>query len=185
MSTRKKHDWAQIKIKFLLSEIDEVKPFLIEKGILKKGQKMSNNTATQTKGWAKEKEQLKQVMINRAMEASFTKIEPMMEQLVMKLFNAKNLIINSLLLDVSNHLTTENKLNIKDRLEILKAIKTELDEPSRISPSAKQQPNEDINLILDNTSEKPVDCFYFDKKVYGENFFDKIEPMIIDGRTMQ
>lgn len=128
----KKYDWAELKLEYFQSDIDDVSSFLIQKGFKSLWWKYG----VKTKWRSKEKQAYKEKIIKRALEENAKKkakeIEVPIEALQVWKKNA--------LVGIMNDLTKKSdKMSMSDKVKGLNALKTELWEPTTVSK------NENIN----------------------------------------
>ena len=87
---KQKYDWAKLKLEFFQSDYDDVKSFLNTKWMLWKV------SSRWTNWWAKEKQEFKQKILDRALENNIKKqakdLEIPMEQLSKAKKNAVSLL---------------------------------------------------------------------------------------------
>lgn len=187
-SEKESLNWTTLKYAFFSSGFGNVMSFLKDQGIIERHRTaLSGFMQNKTKGWAKEKKQLYIEQEIDIRENFRNQAEEIAREVLIDLKRAKTMTINAILERLANHRRMGmfgHVLKNGDLIQILNVIKTELGEPSTISASKNTNANIDINKLLAHVrnSDKPVDPFQFDKRVYGDDLFNRIKPIVIDGR---
>lgn len=128
---KKIYDWTQLKLDFFASDYDDVKGFMAELWSL-----YDWNCRKQTKWRAKEKEEYKKKILDKALERRMKEEAKKLEVPIEALMKWKKEAIESLLEDI---VKKKWKLNASDKIKILNALKTELWEPTTIAKSDNKQ----------------------------------------------
>ena len=131
----KKYDWAELKLEYFQSDIDDVSSFLIQKGFKSLWWKYG----VKTKWRNKEKQAYKQKIIEKALKKSAEKKAKELEVPI----EALQLWKKNALVWIMNDLTKKSdKMSMSDKVKWLNALKTELWEPTTVSK------NENINDFI-------------------------------------
>lgn len=134
----KKYDWAELKLEYFQSEIDDVSSFLIQKGFKSLWWKYG----VKTKWRNKEKQAYKQKIIEKALKKSAEKKAKELEVPI----EALQLWKKNALVWIMNDLTKKSdKLSISDKVKWLNALKTELWEPTAVSKNENINKTEPLN----------------------------------------
>lgn len=140
------YDRQALKLEFFQSDIDEVKWFFGEKWV-----KYNSKIWTNTKGRAKEKQEYKDKILQKALERRAKEEAKNLEIPVDKLMKAKKAVIWLFMQKVEKELWQKDpNINVKEFDKILKIIKTELGEPTNISKTdatIKAEPIDEDLLI--------------------------------------
>ena len=125
---KQKYDWAKLKLEFFQSDYDDVKSFLNTKWMLWKV------SSRWTNWWAKEKQEFKQKILDRALENNIKKQAKDLEIPMDQLSKAKkNAVIKAI------NVMMEDKLSMADSERIIRILRTEMWLPNTYSR------NENIN----------------------------------------
>lgn len=171
---KSKHNWDKLKLEFFQSDFSEVKPFLIQKGVLRKGQKYGSNTAVKTKGWGKEKRTLFENAFKVVKKDMTNEIKPYIKEYLISFIEAKILCINGLIERMGHDMNFNNpnrlSMKVTDLRSILEIIKTELGEPIKIADKGQVKPDIDLNKLIERIekSDEPFDPLKNEKELYGE-----------------
>ena len=124
-----KYDRPALKLEFINSDIDEVQEFLRWKF----GEKLArSNMKNKCKGWSKEKQELKNKILNEALERKAKEEANNLEIPISQLKQAKKTVIWLVMRKLKEAIDWWN-ITVKEQEKILKIIKTELGEPTNIS----------------------------------------------------
>lgn len=188
---RKSHNnrrinWVELKKEFFESKHSTLKYFLLEKGLMQEGKVMSGTLTAGTSGWAGEKRGLLNEQVGEIRELMRDNIKEYCRELVLEYTDLKNLALNAIterLVDHSKKGPFGYYLKVTDMLLILKAIKTELGEPTEISRNTNVNKNLNLDVLLSaiNESEEPIDPNKLDNELYPDL---KIPVVEIDGRSI-
>lgn len=127
-----KYDWSAMKLEYFQSDIDDVSSFLIQKGFKSLWWKYG----VKTKWWAKEKQEYKQKIVEKALKKTLEKKARELEIPIEVLQKWKK----NALIHIMNDLTKNGaRMKMRDRVAGLNALKTELWEPTSVNK------NENIN----------------------------------------
>ena len=146
---KKKYDWAKLKLEFFQSDFDDVKSFLNTKWMLWKV------SSRWTNWWAKEKQDFKQKITEKALQNALKKqakdLEIPMDQLAKAKKNAVIKAINVMM---------EDKLSMTDSERIIRILRTEMWLPNTYSR------NENINEERQELNQEDKDLIdeYFKEK---------------------
>lgn len=113
---KQKYDYNKIKMEFMQSDFDEVKWFLLDKWVI-----YNSRWTTRTKWWAKEKQEYKNKIVEKALlknaEKTANNLELPMEQLTIAKKNAVVKVIQKMMW---------NDLDMADMERAIKILRTEL-----------------------------------------------------------
>ncbi len=113
---KQKYDYNKIKMEFMQSDFDEVKWFIIDKWLI-----YNSWWTTRTKWWAKEKQEYKNKIVEKALlknaEKTANSLEIPMEQLTIAKKNAVVKVIQKMM---------GNDLDMADMERAIKILRTEL-----------------------------------------------------------
>ena len=139
----KKYDWAELKLEYFQSDIDDVSSFLIQKGF----KSLWGKYGVKTKWRNKEKQAYKQKIIEKALKKSAEKKAKELEVPI----EALQLWKKNALVGIMNDLTKNSeKMSMSDKVKWLNALKTELWEPTTVSKNENVNKNEpsDVNDFI-------------------------------------
>ena len=126
---KQKYDYNKIKMEFMQSDFDEVKWFLLDKWVI-----YNSRWTTRTKWWAKEKQEYKTKIVEKALlknaEKTANSLELPMEQLTIAKKNAVVKVIQKMM---------GNDLDMADMERAIKILRTEMGLPNTYSK------NENLN----------------------------------------
>ena len=135
----KKYDWAELKLEYFQSDIDDVSSFLIQKGFKSLWWKYG----VKTKWRNKEKQAYKQKIIEKALKKSAEKKAKELEVPI----EALQLWKKNALVWIMNDLTKKSdKMSMSDKVKWLNALKTELWEPTTVSKNENINKNEPLDV---------------------------------------
>ena len=147
---KKKYDWAKLKLEFFQSDFDDVKSFLNTKWMLWKV------SSRWTNWWAKEKQDFKQKITQKALENALKKQAKELEIPMDQLSKAKkNAVIKAI------NVMMEDKLSMADSERIIRILRTEMWLPNTYSR------NENINeerQELNQDDKDLIDEYFKEKK---------------------
>lgn len=124
-----KYDRPALKLEFINSDIDEVQEFLRWKF----GEKLArSNMKNKCKGWSKEKQELKNRILEKALERKAKEEANNLEIPITQLKQAKKTVIWLVMRKLKEAIDWGD-ITVKEQEKILKMIKTELWEPTNIS----------------------------------------------------
>lgn len=145
-----KYDWAKLKLEFFQSDFDDVKSFLNTKWMLWKV------SSRWTNWWAKEKQDFKQKITQKALENALKKQAKELEIPMDQLSKAKkNAVIKAI------NVMMEDKLSMADSERIIRILRTEMWLPNTYSR------NENINeerQELNQDDKDLIDEYFKEKK---------------------
>ena len=144
---KQKYDWTALKLEFFQSDYDEVESYLSQKWIKRNWW----GIAKQTKGRAKEKQEYKNNILQKALEKKAKEEAKNLEVSVDQLKQAKKTVI-WLLMRKLKEVIEWGDINVAEQEKILKMIKTELWEPTNISKTdatIKSNPLDESKFIQD------------------------------------
>lgn len=148
---KKKYDWAKLKLEFFQSDFDDVKWFLSGLWV-----DYNSRTALHVKWWAKEKQEFKQKITEKALENAFKKQAKELEIPMDQLSKAKkNAVIKAI------NVMMEDKLSMADSERIIRILRTEMWLPNTYSR------NENINeerQELNQDDKDLIDEYFKEKK---------------------
>ena len=129
---KRKYDWSELKLQYFQSDIDDVTGFFQD--VL--GIKLTWGIREKIKWWAREKQEYKQKIVDKALKKTLEKKARELEIPIEVLQKWKK----NALIWIMNELTKNSKnMKMRDRVAGLNALKTELWEPTTVSK------NENIN----------------------------------------
>lgn len=135
---KRKYDWSELKLQYFQSDIDDVKAFFQ----LSWSQQLDWNTIKKTKWWAKEKQEYKQKIVEKALKKTLEKKARELEIPIEVLQKWKK----NALIWIMNELTKNSKnMKMRDRVAGLNALKTELWEPTSVSKNENINKSEPLN----------------------------------------
>ena len=135
----KKYDWAELKLEYFQSDIDDVSSFLIQKGF----KSLWGKYGVKTKWRNKEKQAYKQKIIEKALKKSAEKKANELEVPI----EALQLWKKNALVGIMNDLTKNSeKMSMSDKVKWLNALKTELWEPTTVSKNENVNKNEPLDV---------------------------------------
>lgn len=131
---KQKYDYPSLKQEFMKSDYLEVKQFITDKWIA-----YNQETRVRTKWWTKEKKAMKEKLAQRTIEKTIERESTKLSQQidVDKLIRMKNDFINTIDLEIQK-LQASNKINMRDVVTWLNAIKTELGETTSINQNKNE-----------------------------------------------
>lgn len=129
----KKYDYSALKLAYFKSDTDDLTAFF--RGMTG-AKRLSWGITQKTKGRVKEKQEYKEKILQKALEANAKKQAEALEIPIDILKKAKKNGLVGLINDLSSK---DKKLSVSDRIKAVNAIKTELGEPTTISK------NENLN----------------------------------------
>ena len=138
-----KYDWAKLKLEFFQSDFDDVKSFLNTKWMLWKV------SSRWTNWWAKEKQDFKQKITQKALENALKKQAKELEIPMDQLSKAKkNAVIKAI------NVMMEDKLSMADSERIIRILRTEMWLPNTYSRNEnineeRQELNQDDKDLID------------------------------------
>lgn len=136
-NNKSKYDWKGLKLDFYQSEYDEVKAFFEATGV-----PYNRFTREKAKWWAKDKQEWKDWVINKALAKEQEKRAKELEIPIDQLKSLKKSAILLYAKHLNKYIKDEKgtlKINVSDLDKIIKSIKVELWEPTTITK------NENIN----------------------------------------
>lgn len=136
-----KYDWAKLKLEYMLSEIEWVKPFLLQRLWVKD---LSWSMIPHITGWWKEKQAYKQKILEKALERNAKEQAKSLELTTEFLKKAKK----NALIKIAKQITEDDLISMKNLVIWLWTIKTELWEPTKITK------NENTNFNNEELSEE-------------------------------
>lgn len=142
-----KYNRTALKLEFFQSDYDEVESYLSQKWIKRNWW----GIAKQTKGRAKEKQEYKNNILQKALEKKAKEEAKNLEVSVDQLKQAKKTVI-WLLMKKLKEVIEWGDINVAEQEKILKMIKTELWEPTNISKTdatIKSNPLDESKFIQD------------------------------------
>ena len=142
-----KYNRTALKLEFFQSDYDEVESYLSQKWIKRNWW----GIAKQTKGRAKEKQEYKNNILQKALEKKAKEEAKNLEVSVDQLKQAKKTVI-WLLMRKLKEVIEWGDINVAEQEKILKMIKTELWEPTNISKTdatIKSNPLDESKFIQD------------------------------------
>lgn len=147
---KQKYDWYKLKLEFFQSDFDDVKSFLNTKWMLWKV------SSRWTNWWAKEKQDFKQKITQKALENALKKQAKELEIPMDQLSKAKkNAVIKAI------NVMMEDKLSMADSERIIRILRTEMWLPNTYSR------NENINeerQELNQDDKDLIDEYFKEKK---------------------
>lgn len=152
---KSKYDRPAIKLEFFESEYDEVESFFQDKFKTKTDWSIRKNT----KWWPKEKQELKERIVQKAIQKNAEKQAKELSVPLEELMKWKKAILQLLLLQVSKYVKdskwddwTIKEVDVSDAEKILKMFKTELGEPATIWANYNMNANK-VEWLTDEESE--------------------------------
>lgn len=129
-----KYDFASLKLEFMKSDFDEVKAFFTDKGLI-----FNSDMVRKTKGRSKEKKENKKKIAQRTIEKTIERESTKLSQQidVNKLIRMKNEFFDTIDMAI-DQLQNSDKVNMKDLILWLNAIKTELGETTSINQNKNE-----------------------------------------------
>ena len=130
---RQRYDYPALKQEFFNSDIAEIKSFLDSKWI---GEKINE---TKTKWWTKEKQEYKKKIAQRTIEKTIERESTKLSQKidVDKLIRMKHDFFDTIDMAIEQ-MQSADKVNMKDLIAWLNAIKTELGETTSINQNKNE-----------------------------------------------
>lgn len=127
---KRKYNYQQLKTEFFDSKFDEVKSFITDKWLT-----YNSERARRTKWWAKEKEELGNMVVEEALLLNAHKQAEQLEIPMETLKKAKNAAVGRVLEMLSKPKKGQKKvkLSLSDIEKVLRILKTELWEPITIN----------------------------------------------------
>lgn len=129
---KQKHDYKTLKLEFFESDFDEVKGFVSDKW-----HRYNPERAKRTKWWAKEKQEWKEQIIEKALarkqDEMAKKLDIPMEWMLEAKKTTIELIKRKLKAINEGSLEDWNKIDLNDLEKVRKITKTELGEPTNVS----------------------------------------------------
>lgn len=127
----KKKDWIEIKKLYLNSDIDVIQDFLKSELCIKPNIAESGFWKSKTKGWKKEKQEIKEQINKKIIQKTIDDMSSNSELILsqIQLLKAKKLILQSTIKRVND---TNSKLRMQELKTALEIIKLELGEPTKI-----------------------------------------------------
>lgn len=130
-----KYDRPAIKLEFFESDFEEVQPFFLQ--IYNKDTAKNKQIAVATKGRAKEKQEWKEKIVEKALAKRQSQLAKKMEISVDELLQAKRDIVDLLKVKLEEYFNDldengKSKINVKDLKTLREMTKTELWEPTTI-----------------------------------------------------
>jgi len=150
------YDRPAIKLEFFESDIDEVQPFFIQN--YNKDTAKNKQLATATKWRAKEKQERKARIVEKAIERNAEKQAKELSVPLEALMQWKKDVLELLLWYVQKYVETSKDpkkkwtLDVSDAEKILKMFKTELGEPATIWANYNMNANK-VEWLTDEESE--------------------------------
>ena len=149
---KQKRDYSALKVEFFKSEDDEVKSFINHKWII-----YDANRTRRTKWRAKEKQELKEKIVESAIERNAEKQISDLQIPLEELMKWKKAILWLLLNQVSKYVKANKEkkdinIDVWDAEKILKMFKTELGEPNTIWANYNLNANK-VEWLTDEESE--------------------------------
>lgn len=153
---KSKYDYAQLKLEFFESNIDEVREFFLQKF----DQDTANNKqlAKNTKWRWKEKQELKAKIVEDAIQRNAKKQAKELSVPLEDLMKWKKAVLQLLLKQVSRFVQSNQNdknpkdIDVSDAEKILKMFKTELGEPATIWANYNMNANK-VEWLTDEESE--------------------------------
>ena len=146
-----KYDWAKLKLEFFQSDFDEIKSFFTDKWLT-----YNSEIRKRTNWWAKEKQEFKQKITEKALENALKKQAKELEIPMDQLSKAKkNAVIKAI------NVMMEDKLSMADSERIIRILRTEMWLPNTYSR------NENINeerQELNQDDKDLIDEYFKEKK---------------------
>lgn len=184
-------NWKVLKTHYMNHPQISVEAFLREMGILQMGKRPTKTMGKNYKGWREEKfvyleqkheEEAEALSAQYAIESS--KIHSSCLQKKTRILNAidKRITRSDQLNNFGNYL-----ISTKELVQMMNVVKTELGEPTSISKSNVNNTNLNINDLIDQMTEEDnrnLDDKENDKRAFGEDVFDRLPIIEIDGREV-
>lgn len=123
---KQKYDWNEIKMEFMLSEFEEVKPFIEHKYNTKKA--YTRQTAEMTKWRWKEKQEYKQKIVMKALEKQAEKDSDSLTLDISFLAQSKNILVNNM---INKLIEAWMKWSVKEITKAIESIRTEMWLPTK------------------------------------------------------
>lgn len=137
---KQKYDWNKIKMEFMLSEYDEVQPFLQQE--YGKDTAKSNQIAKMTKWWWKEKQERKRKIYMEALKKKWKESEKEIESKMERY----EMLWDGILQWMENAIFGDWKKNSNDIMNIWKIKRTEMWLPTNISKTENTNKEERNDL---------------------------------------
>lgn len=137
---KQKYDWNKIKMEFMLSEFDEVQPFLQQE--YGKDTAKSNQIAKMTKWWWKEKQERKRKIYMEALKKKWKESEKEIESKMERY----EMLWDGILQWMENAIFGDWKKNSNDIMNIWKIKRTEMWLPTNISKTENTNKEEKTEL---------------------------------------
>lgn len=152
---KSKYDRPALKLEFFESEIDDVKPFFEQR--YNKNTANNKQLAVATKWRAKEKQERKANVIEKALQKQAEKQAKELQVPLEELMKWKKAILWLLLKQVAQYVQANKKderlnIDVQDAEKILKMFKTELWEPATIWANYNMNANK-VEWLTDEESE--------------------------------
>lgn len=157
MKTKTKYDRPALKLEFFQSDIDDVKPFFEQR--YNKNTANNKQLANATKWRAKEKQERKAKVVEKALQKQAEKQANELQVPLEDLMKWKKAILSLLLLQVSKYVKdsksedwTLKDVDVSNAEKILRMFKTELWEPNTIWANYNMNANK-VEWLSDEESE--------------------------------
>lgn len=149
---KKIHDYSALKLEFFKSDKDEVKAFITDKWLI-----YNSERTKRTKWRAKEKEEYKMKIVERALQKQAEKQANELSVPIEDLMKWKKAVLQLLLVQVSKFVKANQDkkdidIDVWDAEKILKMFKTELWEPATIWANYNMNASK-VEWLTDEESE--------------------------------
>ena len=142
---KQKYDWNKIKMEFMLSEFDEVQPFMKQR--YNKDTAKNKQIADATKWWWKEKQEWKKKIYLEALKKKWKESEKEIESKMERY----EMLWDGILEWMENAIFGDWKKNSNDIMNIWKIKRTEMGLPTNISKTENTNKEEKTELNDEET----------------------------------
>ena len=143
---KQKYDWNKIKMEFMLSEFEEVAPFMKSK--YNQDTAINKQVAKMTKWWWKEKQEYKQKIILKALEKQSDKDADSLTLDISFLAQSKNILVNNL---INKLVEAWEMWTVKEITKAIESIRTEMWLPTKYTKNDNINKEEKFELNDEET----------------------------------